>query len=291
MKQQFKEIRFRRSSMDLIETCNSIIDEYRSDGFRLTLRQLYYQLVTRNVIPNSQQEYKRLSGLISNARYAGLTDWSAIEDRTREPDEPREYRNIGELIDESVSVYRLPRWRGQEFYAELWVEKDALAGVLEPVARANHVTLMVNRGYSSTTAMKDAAERFLNHSGQAPVLLYLGDLDPSGEDMVRDVRDRLRVFGVEDVDVTKIAITPEQIRQYDPPPNPVKITDSRVAEYIKKFGYDSWEVDALPPNVLTQIVDDAITSIVDIDLMTEVVVNEDQDKEAFLEAVGGLQER
>src|SRR5579883_1481282 len=200
--ERFRSKKFSPESSARITQCNAIIERYQEQGLRLTLRQLYYQLVSQAVIPNEERSYKNLGNLVSDARLAGLMDWDAIEDRVRVPRQPPQFDNLTDLVEAALNTYRLPRWEGQDNYVELWVENDALAGVLAPIARKYHVTLMVNRGYSSQSAMYESAKRFLDASG-APVLLYLGDHDPSGEDMVRDVRDRLSMFGVE-VDVRKI---------------------------------------------------------------------------------------
>src|SRR5439155_26650700 len=127
----------------------------------------------------TQRECKRLASIISDGRLAGLVDWDAIEDRGREPVTWAEYNNVTDLIDEAVRRYRLPRWDDQDNYVELWVEKQALAGVLEPLAMEHHVTLMVNKGYSSQSAMYESAQRFMGRCdrgyGKTPILFYLGD--------------------------------------------------------------------------------------------------------------------
>lgn len=282
MKERFKEMSFRPDSLARIELCNEIVDDYLAAGLRLTLRQLYYQLVTRNAIINEEKSYKHLSSLVSDARLAGLIDWDAIEDRVRQPRKQNEFDNLSDLVEAAINSYRLPRWAGQEYYVELWVEKDALAGVLTPLAREFHVTLMVNRGYSSQSAMHESAERFLRHCNnghKTPLLFYLGDHDPSGEDMVRDIEDRLRMFGVNDIIVEKIALTTKQVKQYGPPPNPAKISDPRAAEYIRQHGRSSWEVDALPPKVLNKLIRAAFRAVIDQNLVDDVIKREDADKE------------
>lgn len=278
MKEQFKTKAFQEKALSTIKICNEIINEYIEDGLRLTLRQLYYQLVTKNEITNEEKSYKNLSSLISDARLAGLVDWNAIEDRVRQPKIQSEFTDLSELVETAIQSYRLPRWKGQEYYAELWVEKDALAGVLSPLAREYHVTLMVNRGYSSQSAMYESAHRFIEN-GKNPILFYLGDHDPSGEDMVRDIRERLEMFGVTDIDVRKIALTMDQINQYNPPPNPAKITDPRAAKYIEKFGNSSWEVDALPPKILDRVIRSEFDMIIDFDKMDDIKQKEEIDKE------------
>lgn len=279
-----------KATIEQVAQCVVIVQEYQAQGLVLTLRQLYYQFVSRDLIPNTERSYKNLGTIVSKARLAGLLDWDAIEDRGRRPDRPSQWRDIAELVDAAVSAYRLPRWDGQEHYAELWVEKAALAGVLEPIAQRWHATLMVNKGYSSQSAMYESAKRF-KRAGQEHDelhLFYLGDHDPSGEDMVRDVRDRIQMFSNVSVDVQKLALTMRQIEQYDPPPNPAKTTDSRAESYVRKHGAESWEVDALEPTVLQAIINDAFEEIVDHKKMRAIIVREELDKDRLQQAAKQL---
>jgi hypothetical protein len=321
MKEIFRNHRFSPDALKLLREIVSVVLRYQAMGLRLTLRQLYYQLVTKNLIRNEERQYKRLSGLLSDARLMGLVDWDAIEDRIRQPRRHPEFDDLSNLVDAALASYRLNRWEGQKTYAELWIEKDAIAGVLSPVAREYHATLMVNRGYSSQSAMYDAAKRFLNACwgplvlkqaleplgeekstrdcyllnrdklGEAlvrPVLLYLGDHDPSGEDMVRDIRDRLVMFGVSGIEVRKIALTMDQVEEYDPPPNPAKLTDPRSQEYVARHGDSSWEVDALPPEVLERLVREAFDGIIDLHALKRVTDREEKDKAALRKAVAQI---
>jgi len=281
MRENFKDHRFNEYNLRMIDLCNEIIEEYVDSGLRLTLRQLYYQLVSRAVIENADREYKKLSSLISKGRLCGLVDWDAIEDRVRQPYKSSEFDDITDLMEVAARSYRLPRWKGQKIYAELWVEKDALAGVLRPIAQKYHITLMVNRGYSSQSAMYESAkriqssvERYEISTGAA--IFYLGDMDPSGEDMVRDIQDRLDMFGAQAL-VKKIALTMEQVEEYNPPPNPTKVKDPRAAEFLKKYGNSSWEVDALPPDVLTRMLNHYFDPLIDKDKMDKIVAQEKLD--------------
>lgn len=292
MKQSFTEINFSQEKRDKIHAANEIIEAYRAQGLKLTLRQLYYQHVTRNLITNEEKSYKNLGKLISDARLAGLIDWDAIEDRVRVPRHPPEYESLEQLMDAALYSFRLPRWKGQEYYAELWVEKDALSGVLAPIAREHHVTMMVNRGYSSQSAMHEAGMRFAgkDEEGYKTRLFYLGDHDPSGEDMVRDVQDRLAMFGSE-VQVRKLALTMAQVEEYNPPPNPAKMTDSRANAYVEQHGSSSWEVDALPPEALTGIITEALEEVIDSDKMDTVKATEEQEKILLRKAVKNLRKK
>jgi len=288
VKRRFKEIRFRQASLALIDVCNEIVTEYQDQGLRLTLRQLYYQLVSRNVVPNTERSYKNVGSLLNDGRLAGLVDWNAIEDRVRVPREPPEWGSIQQLVEAATAAFRLPRWEGQRYYVELWVEKDALAGVLEPLAREHHVTLMVNRGYSSASAMYESARRFEREGADRECrLFYLGDHDPSGEDMVRDIQDRLDLFGA-DVRVEKLALTTDQVRQYRPPPNPAKMSDSRARGYVAQHGAQSWEVDALPPQVLAGIIRDAFEEVLDRGRMDAVIALEVEQKAKLKKAARNI---
>lgn len=288
MKKRFKDVDFKPVTLDVIQKANEIISVYTKAGLRLTARQLYYQFVTRNWLVNEEKSYKRLTSIVSDGRLAGLIDWSAIEDRGRQPEAAAEFADLGELTEAALRSWRLPRWEGQENYVELWVEKQALAGVLWPLAEEFHVTLMVNKGYSSQSAMFESARRFLRHRDRQPILLYLGDHDPSGEDMVRDIRERLQMFGVDGIDVRKVALTMDQIQEHQPPPNPAKTTDSRFINYQALHGDESWEVDALPPDVLETLIREAFADLHDAKMMAEVIEREDADRERLRETVREL---
>jgi len=289
MKESFTKSNFSEEKLAKVKRANDIIVAYQAQGLKLTLRQLYYQHVVKNYITNEERSYKSLGKLLSDARLAGLIDWTAIEDRVRVPVVPSEWNDLEDILESVYRSFRLPRWDGQEYYTELWVEKDALSGVLRPMAHEFHVTMMVNKGYSSQSAMYEASKRFLaaEENGQITKLFYLGDHDPSGEDMVRDIQDRLNTFGSEVV-VKKIALTMAQVQQYNPPPNPAKMSDSRAAKYVDLHGAESWEVDALPPDVLQELIREALESVVDQEMMDKVIGKENREKDLLRKAVKNL---
>ena len=281
MKERFNlKLGLNKSNTERLQVINNILEEYEEQGYILTLRQLYYQLVSRDIIPNQPKEYAKLSILLTKGRMAGIVDWAIIEDRVRRPILPYYVSGITEAIEDTINQYRLDRQKGQDYYIELWIEKDALSGVLKKITTKYHIRLMVNRGYSSTTAMYDASKRlkeaYINNN-QRGIILYLGDHDPSGLDMVRDIKERLEDFEVEDVEVLRIGLTQKQIKTYNPPPNPAKIKDPRAKEYIKNYGNTSWEVDALTPQVLNKLVDDNILTYINLDLYNDVLLQEKKD--------------
>ncbi len=274
----------RPATRELLENITKIVDEYVDDGYRLTLRQLYYQLVSQNTIPNENSEYPKLSTILKDARMCGKIDWDVIEDRVRIPQMPSEWKNIPDLVNSAVYSYRKNRMHGQTNYVEVWVEKDALSGVLLPITQEYHVNLMVNRGYSSVSAMHDASLRFQEaiNNNKKCTILYLGDHDPSGLDMIRDVYDRLSSFNVY-VDVKPIALTQQQIKKYNPPPNPTKITDPRAVDYIAQYGKTSWELDALKPKVLNKLLRTNIKKLINMNKYNSIIMEEEQEKVKLIE--------
>ena len=211
--------RFNGKSVELISTANGIIEEYQEQGYDLTLRQLYYQFVARDLIENTQRAYKRLGAVVSDARLAGLIDWSAITDRTRTLRGNSHWSSPEGVIDSAYYGYREDKWSSQPTRVEAWIEKDALLGVISRVCTRLDIDYFSCRGYPSQSAIYTAAQRFkdYNEEGQKVVVLHLGDHDPSGLDMTRDINDRLKLFEVPDFEVRRIALTPEQVSTYNPP--------------------------------------------------------------------------
>lgn len=246
-------------SNGLIDKANEIIAEYEDQGFDLTLRQLYYQMVARDIIKNNQKEYKRLGSVINDARLAGLIDWDRINDLTRELRSISHWETPADIIDSAAASFRLDKWSDQKHRVEVWVEKDALRNVVERACTALDVPYFSCRGYVSQSEMWAAAQRFVRYSraGQSSIIIHLGDHDPSGIDMSRDIRARLEMFGA-DVEVERIALNMEQIQEYQPPPNPAKVTDSRFAGYTAIYGDESWELDALDPQTLSDLITAAV---------------------------------
>lgn len=299
---------WQKNQEELLNQIIGIVDSYLKQRITLTNRQLYYQLVSRDIIPNADMVYKRICTFLTDARYAGLIDWKAIEDRGRVPEKHPDWKNIKRLIDSATYSYRLPRWQDQDNYAELYCEKQAMESVLKPVSDDYHIYFGVNKGYSSASTMYDLAQRLkkkINDDEKKAVVLYLGDHDPSGLDMIRDVRKRIWEFLTqgcdaidyehdennedEDMDdeipfsVVPLALNMTQIRAYNPPPNPAKITDPRAKWYIGKYGQKSWELDALEPKVLIKIAEDGVKNFLDVEKYNRWIERENKEKKALEE--------
>lgn len=268
---------FNAKSLDLIARCNAIITSYTNQGYSLTLRQLYYQLVARDLIENTQKSYDRIGEMINNARLAGLIDWLAIEDRTRNLRALSHWESPEDIIESARNSFRIDKWARQERRIEVWVEKDALIGVLEGVCNRLDVPYFSCRGYTSQSELWGAARRLQGYirENKHPLIIHLGDHDPSGKDMTRDINDRFELF-MGGADVERIALNYDQIQTYNPPPNPAKMSDSRAHGYVAEFGYDSWELDALEPSVIAQLIEDKILEYRDEDLWNEAVKEENE---------------
>lgn len=262
-----------------IDAVNRIIGTYQAQGYDLTLRQVYYRLVAANLIANKDTEYKRLGETITAARRAGLVSWTAITDRTRNLRSFGGWESPDQIIKSSADGYARDRWEKQTHRLEVWIEKDALVGVVARACEAWGVPYFSCRGYTSDSEMWYAAQRLRGYAvdGLQPTIIHLGDHDPSGRDMTRDVFDRLQMF-VGEIPVKRIALNMDQIEQYAPPPNPAKITDSRYGKYVDEFGEESWELDALEPTVINDLIVDEIKAVIDWRAWVAVEAREAEEK-------------
>jgi len=282
---------------ELLDRIKSIIDQYIEQKITLTNRQLYYQLVAGAIIPNAIEVYKRICTFLTDARYGGHIDWNSIEDRGRVVSMPSQWPDIKSLVESAVYAYRKPRWEGQDCYVEMFCEKDALRSVLEPIANRYHIMFGSNKGYSSAATMYELAMRVKKNinAGKNVHIEYFGDCDPSGLDMVRDIDTRIIEFlenGDDPLDpdeiadcfqVDHLALQYEQVELYRPPPNPAKVTDPRAKQYIAKIGTESWELDALKPELLKEIAIRGITRHLDIEMYNAIKQEEKEEIEKLKE--------
>lgn len=297
---RYQTTKFKAETLAIIEQANEIIQTYADAGQLLTLRQLYYRFIALDAFPdsyknaagskNNVRSYKKLGSIVNDARLAGLIDWEMIEDRTREVDTPNTWNSPAQIIRAISDQFRVDKWRGQEYRVEVWVEKEALAGVFGTVCRELQLSLLSCRGFLSQSEMWRAANRMRGYidEGQQPVILHFGDHDPSGLDMSRDNEERLRMFlRGGGVDFRRLALSREQIAEHEPPPNPAKSTDSRYAGYEAEHGDESWELDALDPVLLAALVRDEVVALRDQGLWDERVAEEDE----HLRLLGQVSER
>ena len=267
--------RFGQRTQDIIIIANTILVEYQLQGYELTLRQLYYQLVARDLFPedrrwtrrggkwirdpngtkNADPNYGWLGVIANKARLAGLIDWNHLVDRTRELRTRTHFDDAQDALRNLAGWYHIDMWENQTVRPEVWIEKDALTGVIEGVCTELDVPYFSCRGYTSQSEMWRAGQRLKRWQrlGYDTYIIHLGDHDPSGIDMSRDILDRLTLF-MGGTNFNRIALNMNQVEHYSPPPSPAKVSDSRCAAYVDEYGNESWELDALEPSVLNALI-------------------------------------
>lgn len=277
------------TSLATMNQANVAIADYQSQGYVLSLRQLYYRLVARNLIVNTDNSYKRLSKILSRGRTMGLVDWDALEDRVRGVRGFGTDLNPEPYMTEIHSTYSEWIWENQDAYVLFLYEKDALSGVMERVCGKWRVPIFACRGYNSTTEAFELGRRlsfYREEMGKSLHVFHIGDHDPSGQDMTRDNEYRIGVYMRDpDFRLTRIALNKDQIRQFNPPPQPNKKKDSREPGYRLEHGTQSWEVDALEPQQLASIIDAAVEPLCDKEKFDEAIEREQRNK-ARIETVG-----
>lgn len=275
--------KFNTIQLNTIDNANKIIAEYEPAGMSLTVRQLYYQFVARGMMENDISNYNRFGSLLSDARLAGLVSWTAIEDRGRALMSLNPCEDHVEALKRARDNYHGDLWRTQHVRPEVWVEKQALEGVIGAICDELRVDFFATKGYNSQSEAWRAGRRFAHYiqRGQRPIVFHLGDHDPSGLDMTRDNQERLSLFAGVPITVIRLALNFDQIEEYDPPPNPTKHTDSRSDAYRAEFGESSWEVDALEPTVIQGIIEEAVEQYKDQALWDAELAKENEEKDSL----------
>jgi hypothetical protein len=305
----YKPHRFTPGVKSIIDQANLYIEEYQKKGYTLILRQLYYRFIAKDSFPNSWidrqynlrhgldpntkntlKNYKRLGDMINHGREAGLISWTAFEDRNRTLYGTNPVENPEDLLEFLEHRLVLDCWREQPNYVEVYVEKDSLGQIVGRPADLWRVPHMACKGYLSASQAWKAGLRFRKaiDNGKKVTLIHLGDHDPSGQDMTRDNHKRLNMFAEAGVAIDRIALNMDQIKARNPPPNPAKVTDSRFATYVSEYGTDCWELDALEPQELYDIIYDTVESYVDKKLWDKTMKKERKERKrvkTFLDGV------
>ncbi len=271
-----RPIKRRRRSKVEIETIKTEIYEVLADENPMTVRQVFYRLVSLGVIDKTEAEYKTtVCRLLTDMRRNGELSYRWIADNTRWMRKPATYSNLEQAVQETAQFYRRCLWDDQDVYVEIWLEKDALSGVLYPITAQYDVPLMVTRGYPSLSFLHSAAEGIL-YEDKPTFLYYVGDHDPSGVHIPQKVEADLREMaaGVE-IHFERIAVNVDQIEAWNLPTRPTKKTDTR----SKTFKGASVEADAIPPADLRALVDEVITQHIDKWVLTTTKVAERSERE------------
>ena len=281
MREAFVNQNLGENTLAYIKLASVVMKEYEEQGYKLTVRQLYYQFVARDWIPNTPKEYNRFKSAIGKGRMNGYLDWDLIEDRGRSTTWGLHWEDPADAVEDVAGAFQLDKWSNQARHIEIMCEKDALSGILEPACRAQDVRFTANRGYSSLSMMYRIGQRLEQQRAQGKQvwIFYLGDHDPSGLDMDRDIVERLELFSGGKITFLRIALTMDQIERLEPPENPTKVKDSRAAKYIAEHGESSWELDALDPDVLVRLINAAVDPLREEDGWETAVSDETEMRE------------
>ncbi len=285
--------------LQVIDSANEILRIYENLGYDMTLRQVYYQMIAKDLFPetwidnnynrkkglpdgtkNTEKNYDRFGEILNAARLGGLVDWNSLTDITRNLRRLAHWDSPEDIIEGAAQQFRIDKWQTQPCYVEVWIEKDALINIMEKVCNELDVPYFSCRGYTSQSEMWTAGRRLMEKidEGREVIVKHFGDHDPSGFDMTRDIQERLSMFADFDIQVDRVALTMEQIVSLNAPPNPAKITDSRAKKYIERFGNSSWELDAIEPPQMAQLVRDEVTAHIDDDLWQTALDEENEAK-------------
>jgi len=270
-----------RKTQRIIDEARQILLEYSP----MTVRQVYYRLVATQIIANTRTQYKAVCRALVAARQEDSIPWHRIEDRLRRPRNVPMWGSVSQYAISARHWYRRDVWLNQPHLVEVWLEKDALSGIFEDILQPFGVTLNVGRGYDGWSSINQAAMRYVRWRG-ATTILYFGDFDPSGRDMVRSLIDRISFFGTSP-NLKICAILKSDIEAYDLPPDFTKTTDSRRAAFVLEHGDISVELDALPIRILQRRIREAIEAHMDLDALQETAHQEALDQERIDELLSG----
>jgi hypothetical protein len=263
----------------MLDAAVAVIDQYE-DYWPLTLRQIHYRLLTRNVLrhaskpgslyTNTQQSYKDLSNLLTRARLDGEVPWESMHDPTRPQTRWIQWDSVEpylrEQLDGFLGGYKRDLLQSQPAYVELVVEKITVHDIAKRAAGKYHVPVGVGRGYTSVTCLEETADRYYASGKDRFILLIAGDFDPEGENICETWAACLRdEHGVEDLTVVKVGVNPDQIEEFDLAPLPVKKTSSRAAGFEAAHGGNVYELEAFEPDQLQAIIREAIRSVLDLE--------------------------
>ncbi len=277
--EEFKPKLFTAAHKQLIKQANAIIEEYTKAGYKLTLRQIHYQFVARDWYENTFANYKRLGNVLNAARIAGRVDWDSFDDPTRVLRRIAVFNDPETAVQRVADTFKLDPWDEQPIKRriEVWVEKDAATSIVRPTCNALRIAYFSCRGYSSSSGLYEAAKRLKAYkdAGYEVLVLYAGDHDPSGVQMTDSTIEKVNMFAGDDIDIRRIALTMEQVREYDPPANFVKDKDARTKWYVETFGTeDCWELDALKPQVIDQLIRSHVEPLIDREAWDKTLADE-----------------
>jgi len=287
-----------QSTTELITAAMKVL----AQEWPMTIRQLFYRLVSMLIIENCLRDYQRVSTAMTKAREDGRVPYERIVDRSRASYSSRRWTNLqilGDVLEKALVNYRRDYWQDQPYHVEIWCEKDAVTGSIEPVMKEYGINIEAIRGFNSTTNIHTTAERLLRQKedGKEITILYLGDWDPSGRDIERDLGERLSEYTLTgnkiELDsrmIEWVAIFPEDIKKFNLPPLRVKDKDPRSRGFKRRYGNEAVELDALPPTELRRRLKQAIDQVIDHDAWNRAKTVENAERETCKRYAGIFKE-
>ena len=284
----FEDYRPSPKNDEILRVTDRILSEYHQQGYSLTVRACYYRLLSLGMIESSQAEYRSVQEVIKKGRMAGRIAWNHISDNSRRLESVITFDDAGDLLCSASAQYRRDVWESQQFRPEIWIEKAGLSGVVHKICRELCLPYFATKGYSSVTALKDAATRFNNYisHGQTPVILYFGDADPSGMGILESIKKHLAQFmgdSIVKMEFKRVALWPDQAKEMNLLPFPVKLTDTRSSAYLAQYGDTCWEVDALTPEQIEQFIRTEVEYLVIPELRESVLALENKDRQVLIQ--------
>jgi hypothetical protein len=284
---QTSHIKRGRATKAVVEARREALLTIIEAGRPMTVRQVFYQATVRGLVEKAESGYAKVQTDLTVMRRAGELPYDWLADNTRWQRKPNTFDSVEDALQETARFYRKALWKDIDTYVEIWLEKDALSGVIYPITEMYDVPLMVARGYASLSFLYSAAEA-INELTVPTYIYHLGDFDPSGVNAGEKIEETLRELAP-DADITfeRVAVTPEQINDWDLPTRPTKKSDTR----SKAFGEISVELDAIEPNQLRSLVQETIEQHLPAEQFEVLKAAEESEREIISRLVGKISKR
>jgi hypothetical protein len=277
-------IKRRRSTKDEVEARRTALYEIVAEMRPMTVRQVFYQATVRGIVEKSEAGYTKVQTDLVLMRRSGELPYGWLADNTRWQRKPTTFGSIEEALEDTARFYRKSLWADADAYVEVWLEKDALSGVVYPITNKYDVPLMVARGYASLSFLHSAAE-YINELDVPTYIYHLGDYDPSGVDAGNKIEKTLKELAPDaEIHFERIAVNPEQIERWKLPTRPTKASDTR----SKNFGEVSVELDAIDPDRLRNLVQHVIWRHLPLRQFEVLKAAEESEREFFLGLINKL---
>jgi hypothetical protein len=272
-----------RATKAEVEARREALLDIIDDGKPMTVRQVFYQATVRGLVEKAETGYSKVQTDITLMRRDGSLPYDWLADNTRWQRKPNTFDSVEDALRETARFYRKNLWRDADAYVEIWLEKDALSGVIYPVTSMYDVPLMVARGYASLSFLFSAAE-YINTLDIPAYIYHLGDFDPSGVNAGEKIEETLRELAPDaDIVFERIAVTEEQITDWDLPTRPTKASDTRAKTFSSAL---SVELDAIEPNQLRALVQETIERHLPAEQFEVLKAAEESERDIITRLVG-----